>query len=77
MMGTIYSAWNTGQPLRIGAKLMRIHWPVILTTCVLAGIGTATLYSDSGGSFLPWAERHTLRFLVMLVVVVVMATPPL
>ena len=74
MMGTIYSAWNTGQPLRIGAKLMRIHWPVILTTCVLAGIGTATLYSVSGGSFLPWAERHTLRFLVMLVVVVVMAT---
>lgn len=74
MMPTVYSAWNTGQPLRIGAKLMRVHWPVIVTVCILAGIGTATLYSVSGGSFLPWAERHTLRFLIMLGVVVFMAT---
>lgn len=73
-METIYSAWNTGQPLRIGAKLWRIHWPVIVTVCILAGIGTATLYSVSGGSFVPWAERHTLRFLVMLGAVVIMAT---
>ncbi|WP_372646880.1 rod shape-determining protein RodA [Hyphomicrobium sp.] len=73
-MKAVYSAWNTGQPLRIGAKLLRVHWPVIVTTCILAGIGTATLYSVSGGSFLPWAERHTLRFLVMLAVVVFMAT---
>lgn len=73
-METIYTAWNTGQPLRIGAKLLRIHWPVIATVCLLAGIGTATLYSVSGGSFVPWAERHTLRFLVMLAVVVIMAT---
>lgn len=73
-METMYSAWNTGQPLRIGAKLWRIHWPVIVTVCILAGIGTATLYSVSGGSFLPWAERHTLRFLVMLGAVVIMAT---
>jgi rod shape determining protein RodA len=74
MMETIHSAWNTGQPLRIGAKLRRVHWPVIVTTCILAGIGTATLYSVSNGSFIPWAERHTLRFLVMLAVVVIMAT---
>lgn len=73
-MEPIYAAWNTGQPLRIGAKLVRIHWPVIATVCLLAGIGTATLYSVSDGSFLPWAERHTLRFLVMLAVVVIMAT---
>jgi rod shape determining protein RodA len=74
MMETIYSAWNAGRPLRVGAKLLRIHWPVILTICILAGIGAATLYSVSGGSFVPWAERHTLRFLVMLAVVVLMAT---
>jgi rod shape determining protein RodA len=73
-MGTIHSAWNTGQPLRVGAKLRRIHWPVIATVCILAGIGAGTLYSVSGGSFVPWAERHTLRFLVTLVAVVIMAT---
>jgi rod shape determining protein RodA len=74
MMETIYAAWNTGQPLGIGEKLWRIHWPVILIACLLAGIGTMTLYSASGGSFQPWAERHTLRFLILLAVVVFMAT---
>ncbi len=73
-METIYAAWNTGQPLGIGEKLWRIHWPVILIACLLAGIGTMTLYSASGGSFQPWAERHTLRFLILLAVVVFMAT---
>jgi rod shape determining protein RodA len=74
MMETLYSAWNTSQPLGIGEKLRRVYWPVILIVCLLAGIGAATLYSVSGGSFQPWAERHTLRFLIMLAVVVVMAT---
>jgi rod shape determining protein RodA len=74
MMKTLYSAWNSGQPLRIGEKLWRIHWPVVITVCIIAGVGTAMLYSVSGGSFVPWAERHTLRFLVMLAVVVLMAT---
>lgn len=73
-MRTISSAWTTGHPFSIGAKLRRIHWPVILTVCLLASIGAATLYSVSGGSFQPWAERHTLRFLIMLAVVLFMAT---
>ncbi|MBS0234648.1 MAG: rod shape-determining protein RodA [Proteobacteria bacterium] len=73
-MQTIYSAWNTGQPLAIGEKLRRVYWPVILIVCVLAAVGAATLYSVSGGSFQPWAERHTLRFLIMLAVVVAMST---
>jgi rod shape determining protein RodA len=73
-METIYAAWNTAQPLHLGDKLWRVHWPVLLIVCLIAGIGTATLYSVSGGSFQPWAERHTLRFLIMLGIVVVMAT---
>jgi rod shape determining protein RodA len=73
-MEASYTAWNTAQPRRLGDKLWRVHWPVLLTACVLAGIGTATLYSVSGGSFQPWAERHTLRFLIMLGIVVAMAT---
>lgn len=69
---TIYSAWSR-RPLTAAEKLWRIHWPVLLTTCLLAAIGTATLYSVAGGSFQPWAERHTLRFLVALAVVIAMA----
>src|SRR6185437_17157711 len=69
---TFYSAWRR-RPLTATEKLLRIHWPVLLATCLLAAIGTATLYSVSGGSFQPWAERHTLRFLVALAIVVAMA----
>jgi rod shape determining protein RodA len=73
-MSTIYSASSTVQPRRVGDKLWRVHWFVLMIACLLAGIGTATLYSVSGGSFQPWAERHTLRFLIMLGIVVAMAT---
>ncbi|MFT3730475.1 MAG: rod shape-determining protein RodA [Hyphomicrobium sp.] len=69
-----YSSWSLRPPIHAGAKLWRVNWLVIAIVCLLAGVGAATLYSVSGGSFVPWAERHTLRFLVMLVVVVVMAT---
>ncbi|HVX36642.1 MAG TPA: rod shape-determining protein RodA [Hyphomicrobium sp.] len=69
---TFYSAWSR-RPLTATEKLWRIHWPVLLTTCLLAAIGTATLYSVAGGSFQPWAERHTLRFLVALAIVIAMA----
>src|SRR6185437_3463189 len=68
-----YSTWNSGRPLTVGEKLRRVHWPVLLMTCLLAAVGTVTLYSVSGGSFQPWAERHTLRFLVALAIVVAMA----
>lgn len=66
-------AWDTNRRATVLQKLALINWPLLLLTCLLAAIGTATLYSESGGSFQPWAERHTLRFLVVLAVVVVMA----
>ena len=74
MMGTLFATHRSlRRPLGLSDKLWRINWPLLLTACVLAGIGTATLYSVSGGSFQPWAERHTFRFLIMLAVVVAMA----
>jgi rod shape determining protein RodA len=54
-------------------KLWRIHWIALAMTCVIAAVGTVTLYSVSGGSFQPWAERHTLRFLIALALVIAMA----
>jgi rod shape determining protein RodA len=63
--------------MTIVQKLRRIHWPVLLTVCVLAAVGAASLYSGSGGSFEPWAGRHILRFAVALTIVVAMALAPL
>lgn len=76
-MRSVYSEWIARRPMRLAEKLWRVPWPILATTCILAGIGAVTLYSVSGGSFIPWGERHTLRFLVLLVVVVIMATIPL
>ena len=64
-------------PQTIGAKLMRIHWPVAALLCLLAGIGLSALYSVAGGSFSPWAERHALRFIVTLGLVIAIALTPL
>lgn len=68
-----YSTWNSSRPLTTMQKLWRIHWLALAVTCLIAAIGTVTLYSVSGGSFQPWAERHTLRFLVALALVIAMA----
>ena len=58
---------------RLGDKLWRVHWPILIVAAMIAAIGTAALYSVSGGSFQPWAERHALRFLVATGVVVILA----
>ncbi len=57
----------------LGVKLLRIDWVMLLLTAALAGIGTATLYSVADGSFQPWAERHALRFLLGVALVIGMA----
>ncbi len=64
-------------PQTIGAKLMRIHWPVAALLCLLAGIGVSALYSVAGGSYSPWAERHALRFIITLGLVIAIALTPL
>jgi rod shape determining protein RodA len=68
-----YSTWNSSRPLTAMEKLWRIHWIALAMTCLIAAVGTVTLYSVSGGSFQPWAERHTLRFLIALALVIAMA----
>jgi rod shape determining protein RodA len=54
-------------------KLLRVHWPVIIVVSAIAAIGTAALYSVAGGSFQPWAERHALRYIVALGIVLGLA----
>ena len=65
--------FGSSRPLSLGDKLWRVHWPVILTAAAIASIGAAALYSVSGGSFQPWAERHALRFLIAVAIVLAMA----
>jgi rod shape determining protein RodA len=58
-------------------KLGELNWGLIFSLCLLAGVGLAALYSVAGGSWSPWAERHALRFLVGLGMLIAMSVVPL
>lgn len=62
-----------GERDRISSKLAELDWRVIGLLCVLAGIGTAMLYSIAGGSWSPWAWKHLVRFCVLLVAMIGLA----
>ena len=62
--------------LGVGQKLLRLHWPVIVVTCMLAGIGVVALYSVADGSLQPWGDRHIGRFVMLLGAVLVIAVIP-
>ena len=49
-------------------KLLRINWLYVMLLCCLAGVGYAALYSAAGGAAEPYATRHTVRFGVGLVI---------
>ncbi len=58
-------------------KIWRANWILILVLATLAAIGTMTLYSVSEGSFYPWAERHGLRFVIAIGMVLAMVLIPI
>ena len=62
--------------LSIGDKLLRVHWPVLFVMALIVGVGFASLASVAGGSFSPWAERHVVRFLFGLALILLMAVMP-
>lgn len=66
-------ALGWSRPLSLAEKLWRIDWLAVVVMTLIAGIGTATLYSVAGGSFVPLAERHAVRFLIGCMIVVAMA----
>jgi rod shape determining protein RodA len=68
----VYTFGNI-RPDTIAEKLWRVHWPLLIVACGVAAIGAAALYSVAGGSFQPWAERHALRFLIGIAIVIAMA----
>lgn len=58
-------------------KLGEINWVLLFVMSLLVGVGLAALYSVAGGSWSPWAERHALRYLLGLGLIVSMAIVPL
>ncbi len=58
-------------------KLGEISWGLIFVMSLLVGVGLMALYSVAGGSWSPWADRHALRYLIGLAIIVSMAVVPL
>ena len=56
-----------GERERLSSKLKQIDWTFALLLCVIAGIGTAMLYSVAPLSWQPWAAKHAVRFGLCLV----------
>ncbi|MFO1237447.1 MAG: rod shape-determining protein RodA [Alphaproteobacteria bacterium] len=55
------------------AKLLDLHWPLLLAVTAIASIGFLMLYSVAGGSLDPWAMRQIVRFGVGLVILLTFA----
>jgi rod shape determining protein RodA len=51
----------TGAP-RGPAKLLALHWPLVLLLSAVCSAGFLMLYSVAGGSLDPWARAQMLRF---------------
>lgn len=63
--GSLLTAWQ------------EINWPLVILLTLIAGAGTATLYSVAGGSWSPWAFQHVMRFTVSLLALFVVGFVPL
>lgn len=63
----------------IPEKLRHLNWWIVLVIFLIGGFGTAILYSAAGdgGSFEPYAVRQGLRFLLLLLLMLGIATVPL
>ncbi len=70
------AGFNRTFDLTIGQKLMRLHWPSMVIMALIVSIGLTSLYSIADGSFSPWAERHVVRFLIGMGLILAMAVMP-
>ena len=62
-----------GERERVSTKLSEIDWRLVALLCVIAGTGTAMLYSIAGGHWQPWAANHLIRFGGLLTVMLVLS----
>ncbi|MGQ0675668.1 MAG: rod shape-determining protein RodA [Rhodospirillales bacterium] len=59
--------------LTLADKAWRINWILVALLCLIAAIGALMLYSAGNGSLQPWSQRHFLRFLAALGVMMAVA----
>jgi len=59
--------------LALNEKLAAFNWPFLLLVTAISAVGVAALYSVSGGSFEPWAERQIYRFCFGMALLLVVA----
>ena len=54
-------------------KLYEINWGLVLLITIIACIGFAMLYSVSGGSLSPWADKQMVRFVIGFALMIAVA----
>ncbi|MBX7146851.1 MAG: rod shape-determining protein RodA [Alphaproteobacteria bacterium] len=67
-MPVIPSLTVNATPQGIREKLRNLHWGLIFTIIAITSIGIVMLYSASGGSFEPWANKQIIRFGIGLLI---------
>ena len=61
----------------VGEKLWQVPWVLLAVVALLSAVGATALYSVAGGDTQPWAETHSLRFLMAAAMLLCMALVPL
>ena len=69
MMGLLNARW----PQRI----FQLPWRMIALICAIGGFGVVVLYSAAGGSMMPWALNHLVRFCLFLGMAILLSQVPL
>ena len=54
-------------------KIQNLNYLLIFLITLIALIGAAGLYSAAGGSYNPWASRHIIRFILLLILAIIIA----
>ncbi len=55
------------------SKFQKLNYLLIFLTILIAFIGAAGLYSAAGGSYNPWASKHLIRFMFLLLLAIFIA----
>ena len=64
-----------GSERRLWQRVHGISWGLVLLICAATGCGIAMLYSAADGSMEPWAAKQTIRFAIVLILMVGAALP--
>jgi rod shape determining protein RodA len=73
MMPTAFSARFKTIELSLLEKLRLLNWPFVAVVILIGMVGYGMLYSAAGGSYEPWAWRHSVRFAIGLILMLVIA----